>query len=157
MSIIKNIGNLPPDFRRTERSDKQSEIRRSGETGVKVPAPADKAQPKATDQVNLSDSAKILLQRESEVRKYSAELPNVETISIEDRKDIEVKIDSGFYSSPEVTGVVAGKIAAEQQIPKQGLTPTRMQQVIEKIRSNEYDSEDVLNVVADQIIKDLRK
>ncbi len=157
MSIIKNIGNLPPEFRRTERNDKQAQIKGSGDASTRAAAQSDKVTPNKTDQVNLSDSAKILLQRETEVNRFSSEMHKVETLAPEERAEIEEKIESGFYSSPEVTSTVAGKIANETQPAKPGLTPTRIQEVMERIQSNDYDSEKVINIVADQILKDLLK
>ena len=155
MSIIKNIGNLPPEFRRTERNDKQSEIRRSGESSAPAPVKNEQVPKHTTDQVNVSESARTLLQRDHEIERFSANMSAVETLSDDERKDIEAKIDSGFYSSPEVTSFVAGKIAAETELPQKSLSPTRMQEVIENIRSNQYSSEGVLDVVANKILKDL--
>ncbi len=157
MSIIKNIGNLPPEFRKTERNEKQSEIRRPADVSVKAPAQAEKVPTNSTDQVNVSDSAKTLFQRDAEIQKFTAELPNVDTLSSEEKREIEAKIDSGFYSTPEVTSYVAGKLVDESQPMQKSISPVRMQEVIEKIRSNEYDSQGVLDIIADKIIKDLER
>ena len=157
MSIIKNIGNLPPEFRRTDRNEKQSQIQRQGDTKARAPAAAsaEKVPANTTDQVHLSDTAKTLLQRDAEVNRFTAQLPNVETLSSDERRDIDFKIEAGFYNTPEVTETVAGKIAEDVDSAKKSLTPARMQDVIEKIRANEYDSASVLDTIADKIIRDL--
>jgi len=157
MSSIRNIGNLPPEFNRTERNEKQSQIKRNGDSTVATPVQSGKNPSKTIDQVNLSDSAKTMLQRDAEVTRFVGEMPQVETISPEDRKEIEEKIDSNFYSSPEVISAVASKVADETVRPTRTITPTRMQQVIESIRSNEYDSDKVIDVIANQMLKDILK
>lgn len=155
MVPIKNIGNLPPEFRRLERGDKNAPVRRSEDVKSQKPTTEAK-QVNTTDQVKLSDSARTMLQREAEVKSLLADMPNVETISDDERKDIEAKIEGGFYNSPEVVEAVAGKVAQEAaETPIKKLTPTRMQEVIEKIRDSQYESDSVLNVVADKILKEL--
>ncbi len=77
-----------------------------------------------------------------------------------ERQEIETKIESGFYTSNEVTESVAGQVAAASQetkidLSKTEITPTRMQQVLEKIRDNQYDSAGVVDIIADRILKDL--
>ncbi len=155
MSIIKNIGNLPPEFTRTERNKNSAKVQRPENMQSNTAAQPDNKQSKMADKVNLSDTGKNLLQRESEIRYYSEEVQKVETLNAEDRQDIESKIESGFYSSPEVTSFVAGRISTEVEPPQKSLTPARMQGVIENIRSNQYDSKDVLDVVAKKILQDI--
>lgn len=155
MSIIKNIGNLPPEFTRTERNKNSAKVQRTDNLQANTATQAENKQSKMADKVNLSESGKSLLQRESEIRYYSGEIEKVETLNAEDRQDIESKIDSGFYSSPEVTSFIAGKIATEAVAPQKSLNPARMQGVIENIRSNQYDSKDVLDVVAKKILQDI--
>ncbi len=160
MSPIKNIGNLPPEFRRAERNEKQSQLKKSDDSTARGPTKADQAQKTPQDFVNVSDSARTMLQRDAEVQQFKAEMPFIETLSSEEREDIEAKIDSGFYSSPEAISAVAGKIDTEfsvnqSDMHKQKITPTRMQEVIEKIRTSQYDSAKVLDTISDRIIKDL--
>lgn len=161
MTPIKNIGNLPPEFRRTERNEKQSSAKRSDDVKAQDPQQVDNKQQAPHDQVNVSDSARTMLQRDAEVERYRAELPSVETISPEEKQDIEAKIESGYYSSPEVISEIAGKIAQESvkasevESTKRSLTPTRMQEVMENIRKNLYESNDVIDVIASKVLKDL--
>ncbi len=160
MVPIKNIGNLPPEFRRTERNEKQTQVKRSADVGARGPTKVDKAQDKSQDQFKLSDSARTMLQRDAEVRRFTAEMPQIETLGPDERQEIEAKIDGGFYSSPEVVSTVAGKVSETSSVGKPDqthakLTPTRMQEVLEKIQTSQYDSMDVLDVIADRIIKDL--
>ncbi|MEA3287482.1 MAG: hypothetical protein U9Q77_08940 [Candidatus Marinimicrobia bacterium] len=156
MSPIKNIGNLPPEFRRSERNEKQSQVKKSSDLGARAPtAKTDQSQKISQDQVNVSDSARTLLQRDAEIQRFTGEMSTVETLSAEEQQVIEAKIESDFYSSPEVISTVAGKIADETTSAKLSLSPTRMQEVLENIRENQYASDAVIDVVADKIIKDL--
>ncbi len=157
MSSIRNIGNLPPEFRRTERNEKQSQIKHSGDSRVTNPAQSEHNKSKTLDQVNLSDSAKTMLQRDAEVKRFVGEMPQVETLSADDRKDIEEKIESDFYSSPEVISAIATRVADETVLPNKNISPTRIQQVLENIRSNQYESDKVIDVIANQIVKDILK
>ena len=160
MVPIKTIGNLPPEFRRTERNEKQDLLKRSSEQGARAPTGATSAQTIASDKVNVSDSARIMLQRDAEVQRFAEEIQSVDTLSSEERQEIEAKVKSGFYTTNEVTSSIAGKLfeaSAKDDIDstKTDITPTRMQQVLEKIRTNQYDSESVVDVIASKILKDL--
>ena len=160
MVPIRNIGNLPTEFRRTERNQKQNQIDSAAEGNLKAQKLGDKAVAGPKDQVNLSESARTLLQRDAEIQRYTAEMPFIETLSADEKRVIEARIASGFYTSPEMDQQVAGKIAEESKpadtsVASKGLSPTRFQEVIENIRTNQYDSQDVLGVIADRILKDL--
>ncbi|MCF6239057.1 MAG: hypothetical protein L3J79_09680 [Candidatus Marinimicrobia bacterium] len=156
MPPIKNIGNLPTEFQRAERNEKQKQVKRSNDLGARAPTATEpKTRKVPQDQVNVSDSARSLLQRDAEILRYSAEIPTTETLSPEERQEIETKIEADFYSSPQVVSSVAGKIAAESLGHSSGLSPTRMQEVLSNIRNNQYDSPGVIDVIADKIIKDL--
>ncbi len=160
MVPIRDIGNLPPEFRKTERNEKQDQLKRTGGQGVRAPDSSSQAQGVSSDQVNVSDSAKLLFQREAEILRFTGEVADAQTLSSEDRQDIEARIETGFYTSNEVTASVAGKISeddtSDAMDPKNSnITPTRMQQVLENIRMNEYDSQGVVDIIADRILKDL--
>jgi molecular chaperone GrpE (heat shock protein) len=161
MVPIKNIGNLPPEFRRTERNQKQAQLDKAAEYEKNNQAVSDPRSSTTQDQVNLSESARTLLQRDAEIQRYAAEVPNVETLSADERQEIEAKISSGFYTSPEVSADIAGKIAqdskagTEEVSPDSKLDPTRFQEVIENIRQNQYDSNEVLDIISERILKDL--
>jgi len=163
MSPIKQIGNLPPEFRRTERNEKQTDLKRSADSDARAPTKADQGSQTIRDQVNVSESARTLLQRDQEIQQYANKIPNVETLSTEARDDIKARLDSGFYSSSEVTAQVAARIFETEAVGSTpqtdsttaDLTPTRMQEVLENIRTKQYDNEAILGTIADKLLKDL--
>jgi len=160
MVPIKDIGNLPPEFRKAERNEKQEQLKRTDGKGVRSQNVANQQPNISSDQVNVSDSARILFQREAEIQRFTAEIPEIETLSSEERQEIEGKIEAGYYTSTEVTASVAGKITQDRPVdvldPKDSnITPTRMQQVLENIRNNEYDSQGIVDIIADRILNDL--
>ena len=160
MVPIKNIGNLPPEFRRTERNQKQSQLEKSAANSKQAQTIADSKQVSPQDQVKLSDSARTLLQRDAEIQRYTADVPSTETLSASDKQEIETNIKNGFYASPEVAKDIAGKLSDTEKThvgekETYSLSPTRFQEVIEKIREGQYESSEVLDVISERILKDL--
>jgi len=159
MPPIKQIGSLPPEFRRTERNENQSGLKKTAAENTQTSA-ADQNPSGIRDQVNLSESARILLQREMDIQQYAEQMPDISTLSAQDQEEIEAGIEDGFYSSPEVLGDVATKVA-EAETPlteaesEAQLTPSRLHEVLRNIQSQQYDRDDVLESIADKIIKEL--
>jgi len=159
MGPIKNITNLPPEFRRTERNEGEKRVheKKPGGSGKIQPDTSRVVEPQ--DSVKLSDTAKTLLNKQEEVGRYLTEIRSAETLSREEAREIEAKIGDGFYDSPEVIAQVAASLA---RIPTmdvanlRGLTPERLQEIMEKIRNGEYDSDEVLDTIVDRIQKDLQ-
>ncbi len=158
MVPIKNVGNLASELLQTKPSDKQ--VKSSANANTQDLSQTSETQKSALDRVKVSDSARTMLQRDAEVQHLSEQMESVETLSPQDRLEIESKIESGFYSSPDVISAVAGRIAEEagendKDSSKEELTAERLQEVIENIRSNKYDSNEILEDVAEKILKDL--
>ncbi len=158
MVPIKDVGNLASEFLPTKRSDKQ--VKSSTDVSTQDLAQTSETKKSALDRVKVSDSARTMLQRDAEVQHFSEKMESVETLSPQDRLEIESKIESGFYASPDVISAVAGSIAeeageTEKVAPKEELTPERLQEVIENIRTNKYDSNAILEDIAEKILKDI--
>lgn len=158
MGNIDNISNALGDLNRSQKNTTQKKVnhQKDGVESTQVK----KSTAKKPDQVQVSSAGKSLLQNSKAVEEYIKEIKNVETLSSEEAQYIESKIESDFYSNPAVVLKVAHSISQElsaqnAKAPQSGLNAERLQEIVKNIRNGQYDSDDVVSVIADRIIKDL--
>lgn len=154
MGPIRDISNLPPEFRRAERNEAQKRVEDSRKEATEK-LPQDAAKAVGQDKVSLSDTARTMLERGDEVKHYAKDLDKIDPISAEEIKAIEDKIGAGFYSSPEVLETIAAAISKTPGITASTITPERLQEIVGNIRDGKYDDDDVIGTIADRIINDL--
>ncbi len=160
MSPIKNISNLPQDFRRTERSDAQKRVQDKKADEKQQTLRSEQDPQAAKDSVRLSDAAQALLKKQNEVHKYVSEIGKIDPLDQSQVHEIEEKVGSGFYASPEVLEQVAAALSKVPTIADSGvaadkLTPEHLNEIMGRIRDGEYDGDAVVNTIIERIIQDL--
>jgi len=158
MTPIDNISNFKPDLSRSQKNDAQKKVNQRKDKVENNQL--NKSDAKKQDQVQVSSVGKSLLQNSKAVEDYLKDIKNVGTLSPEEAKYIEDKISSEFYSNPAVIRKVAQSISQELNVQnvkavQSGLNSERLQEIVNNIRNGQYDSDEITNVIADRLLKDL--
>lgn len=160
MALIDNISNIPPDLSKSQRNDIQKKVSQKESKVEKSPLKKPTVTNTKEDAVQVSSAGKSLLKSSKAVGDYLKEIDSVRNLSGEEAKYIEAKIESGFYSNPAVIQKVAQAISQELNVQNakavhSGLNVERLQEIVSKIRNKDYESDNIANVIADRLIKDL--
>lgn len=159
LAAINNITGNTGGFKRIEREKSLKRTKSSRETR---PAKVSTAQTENTkvikkDIVNISSSGKSLYRQKGKVSYYLNEIENIKTLSKEDLLKIHQRIESDFYSKPEVLTKIVEDIVSQGPADTQKTAvseeePRQLSEIRSKIVNGDYDSDEVLDVVIEKLL-----
>ena len=159
MAGINNITGNTDGFKRIEREKNLKRTKSARETrpGKISTAPTENAKVIKKDIVNISSSGKSLFGQQSEVNHYLKEIDNIKTLSKEELLKIHQRIESDFYSKPEVLAKIVEDIVSQGPADTQKATvsedgPRQLSEIRSKIANGDYDSEEVLDVIVEKLL-----
>jgi len=159
LAAINNITENTDGFKRIERDKNLRRAKSSRETrpGSVSNAPAENAKVIKKDIVNISSSGKSLFERKSAVKHYLKEIDDIKTLSKEDLLRIHQRIESNFYSKPEVLTKIVEDIVSQGPADSQKATvseegPRQLSEIRSKIVNGDYNSDEVLDVIVEKLL-----
>lgn len=158
MASIKDISGLPQEYKRVKKQNEQKKAHSTNSDNLK---------PKASvfpgkDTAQISNQAQALSESKSELDKYVAEIQKFQTLSSDRIQNISEKINSDFYSRSAVLEKIIesflfssdiNSISKDGQTKGKALTDEQLQHLREKIQNGNYDSNNVLNTIANKLLK----
>lgn len=164
MNPINNIPGLPQELKRFEKEDELRRVDTKKESGKgKI---SDSKSSNGVDKVKISTAGKKLLQQKMEISRYLNEIKNLETKSQKEIQNVQQKIANDYYSKTEVINKIAEsiiKLPTFQNIVKKNtkkdsgnvlskLDDDRLAEIQEKIKKGKYNTQEVIDVIAEQIL-----
>ncbi len=164
MNAINDItAGLSPEFKKIQKKDDLKRV--SSAKDLKAEASEKAVDKKQGDDVKISKTGKDLLQRDKEISGYVDELKQLSLLDQKTSGVIREKIAEGVYSKPEINDKIVdallslpmfrepGPDKVQEDAGNTGLDDQRLADIRKKIQGGGYDSEDVLEVVVDKLLK----
>lgn len=161
MASIKDISGLPRDYKQVEQEEKLKRSQ-SSKTDKGDKATKGTSAFSGKDKVEISSAGQALSATKTGVNKYVDELRHMQTSSQEKIDEIHGKIESNFYSRPEVLEKIVESlvvlesfqsVATEGTKPEKGLTDEQLQHIRVKIQNGDYNSSNVLETIVSELMK----
>lgn len=159
MTIIDNISGNTEEF---QRIDRDKDLKRTKSSKDLKPGKVSSVSTRNTreikkDIVDISPLGKSLLQQKSAVSHYQQEIESIKTLSQDDLFKIHQKIESNFYTKPEVLTQIVENIVSQGPADTQKTSvsegkSSRLSDIRYKIANGEYNSEEVLDVIVEKLL-----
>ena len=158
MTPIKDITGLPQEFKRLEREKNLKKVKDFKESKASEVG-KEKTGKIAKDKVMISKMGKSLLKRKEEISQYLKHFNNIKTLDEKTLSDIKQKIQSDYYSKPQVQSKIAETISNlpsfRNTSSKTSSKSEKIKEIQKKIKDGKYNSEVVLDVIAQHILDSL--
>ena len=164
MTPIKDIPGFNRDIQGIENDDKIRRVRseksrqdRELKKGKNLSQPFDRK-----DRVEISSKGQDPISQKENIARYVREIKQLPVSNTQDLVKIQQRIESGFYSKPEVLNKVAesilgsfkpASIGKEKVAGKKSLSDQKLNRIRENIQSGEYKSDKILNAITDELLK----
>jgi len=164
MTPIKDISDFNRDIQGLENDDK---IRRArSEKSLQnqelkkdenLSKPFDRK-----DRVEISSKGQDSISQKESIARYVREIKQLPVSDTQDIGKIQQRIESGFYSKPEVLNNIAESLITsfkstsavkDNTAGKKSSSDKRLDRIREKIQSGDYSSDKVLNTIMDELLK----
>lgn len=162
MGPISDITGIIGQFNKIEKETDSKRVKQPHTTsdtktaGLKSPT-------SQSVSVEISTSGKHLLQQEQDLLRYVETARTKDTLSTDQLTSLEKKVNEGYYSRPEVVEKIADAIAelptfqhlGEEAVKPAGtaLDAKEVARIRENIRNRRYDQDQVLETIAERILK----
>ena len=114
------------------------------------------------DKVEITSKGKDQISQKENIARYVREIKLLPSQNSQDFSKIQQRIESDFYSKPEVLNKVAesilgsfkpASIGKEKVAGKKSLSDHKLNRIRENIQSGEYKSDKILNAITDELLK----
>ena len=114
------------------------------------------------DKVEITSKGKDQISQKENIARYVREIKQLPSQNSQDFSKIQQRIESDFYSKPEVLNKVAesilgsfkpASIGKEKVAGKKSLSDQKLNRIRENIQSGEYESDKILNAITDELLK----
>lgn len=164
MNPINNIPGLIQELKKFEKEDELRRIDIKKESGKEKIS--DTKTSSGVDNVKISTAGKKLLRQKMEISRYLDEIKNLETKSQKEIQNVQQKIADDYYSKTEVLNKIAEsiiKLPTFQNIVKKNTTKDsgnvlskldedRLAEIQERIKKGKYNTQEVIDVIAERIL-----
>lgn len=164
MTPIKDISGFNRDIQgvegddkirraRTERSRQDQELKK----GENLSKPFDRK-----DRVEISSKRQDSISQKENIARYVREIKQLPVSDTQDLGKIQQRIESGFYSKPEVLNNIADSLITsfksisavkDNTAGKKSSSDKKLDRIREKIQNGDYSSDKVLNNIIDELLK----
>ena len=164
MTPIKDISGFDRDIQgvegddkirraRTERSRQDQELKK----GENLSKPFDRK-----DRVEISSKRQDSISQKENIARYVREIKQLPVSDTQDLGKIQQRIESGFYSKPEVLNNIADSLITsfksisavkDNTAGKKSSSDKKLDRIREKIQNGDYSSDKVLNNIIDELLK----
>ena len=164
MTPIKDIPGFNRDTQGIENDDKIRRVRskkshqdRELKKGENLSQPFDRK-----DRVEISSKGKDPISQKENIARYVREIKQLPVSNTQDLVKIQQRIESGFYSKPEVLNNIAESLIAnlkstsavkDNTAGKKSSSDKKLDRIREKIQNGDYSSDKVLNAITDELLK----
>ena len=164
MTPIKDISDFNRDIQGLENDDK---IRRArSEKSLQnqelkkdenLSKPFDRK-----DRVEISSKGQDSISQKESIARYVREIKQLPVSDTQDIGKIQQRIESGFYSKPEVLNNIAESLITsfkstsaikDNTAGKKSSSDKKLDRIREKIQEGDYSSDKVLNTIMDELLK----
>ena len=138
---------------RSEKSHQDQELKK----GEILSKPFDRK-----DRVEISSKGQDSISQKESIARYVREIKQLPVSDTQDIGKIQQRIESGFYSKPEVLNNIAESLITsfkstsavkDNTAGKKSSSDKRLDRIREKIQSGDYSSDKVLNTIMDELLK----
>ena len=164
MTPIKDISGFNRDIQGVENDDKirraRSERSRQDQElkkGENLSKPFDRK-----DRVEISSKRQDSISQKENIARYVREIKQLPVSATQDLGKIQQRIESGFYSKPEVLNNIADSLITsfkpisavkDNTAGKKSSSDKKLDRIREKIQNGDYSSDKVLNTIIDELLK----
>jgi hypothetical protein len=166
MMTIKDATELNQQMPNVDRTPAAAETGESQSRKLST-SNADTLSGVVKDSLELSEFAKLRIEKAAQVNQYLAELQKIKSPTDKDIEAIRSRLKTDFYQKPEVIdkileGLTRSPAAISEQVNRENLTNSsappavsdRLSEIQSKIQSGFYDSEEVLDIIATRMLSE---
>ncbi len=164
MTPIKDISGFNRDLQGIENEERirrvKSEKSQRTQDSKKSKDPSGSFNRK--DRVEISSKGQDSVSQKENVARYVREIKQLPVSDSQDFVKIQQRIESGFYSKPEVLNNIAESLLSSfkstsavknNTAGKKSLSDEKLDRIREKIQKGDYESDTILNAITDELLK----
>jgi len=164
MTPLKDISGLNRTIQGMEGEEKARRVRSKKDTQTAESKNVKESQSSfiRQDKVELTSKGQEQISQKESIARYVREIKQLPTQNSQEIANIKEKVDSGFYSKPEVldkisdsllSGYKSAKNISERSESRKPVSNEKLNRIREKIGTGNYDSEKILDIITDEMIK----
>ena len=164
MTPIKDISGFNRDLQSIEIEDKIRRVKskKSHRTQNSKKGADPSGSFNRKDRVEISSKGQDPVSQKENVARYVREIKQLPVSDTQDFVKIQQRIESGFYSKPEVLNSIAESLVSSfkptsavknNTAGKKSSSDEKLDRIREKIKNGEYESDTILNAITDELLK----
>ncbi len=155
MSIIKGLSGLSNEFLKLNDDKKTKKAESPAKSNITL-AKSNSSSNLGKDSVKISSTGKDMLEQQKQVEMYEENLKQIQTLGKKELLNVHNKISSNYYSKPEVLAKIVENIIPQNiedfEAVEESATPEKFNKIQENIANKVYDSDEVIDVIADKLL-----
>lgn len=164
MTPLKDISGLNRTIQGMEGEEKTRRVKSKKDTQIAESKKLKESQSSfdRQDKVEITSKGKEQISQKENIARYVREIKQLPSQNSQEIAIIKEKVDSEFYSKPEVLDKIADSLLSgykpttninERSETRKPVSDEKLNRIREKIGTGDYDSEKILDIITDQMIK----
>jgi len=164
MTPLKDISGLNRTIQAMEGEEKARRVRSKKDTQTAESKNVRKSQSSfdRQDKVEITSKGQDQISQKESIDRYVREIKQLPTQNSQEIASLRKKVDSGFYSKPEVLDKIADSLLSgykpatninERSESRKPASNEKLNRIRESIGTGEYDTEKILDIITDEMIK----
>jgi len=166
MTPLKELSGLNRNLQNIEGEEKIRRVKSSKKENVNNPKKIEDSSHTFSrkDSVQISSNKANQISEKETIARYVREVKQLPHQNTPDFSKIQQRIESGFYDKPQVVNDVAqavlstintSSLSRENQPTRKPLSDEKLNLIKEKVQNGDYNSQVVLDVVANKILNSI--
>ena len=165
MTPLKDISGLNRTIQGMEGEEKARRVRSKKDTQTEGSKNVRKSQSSfdRQDKVEITSKGQDQISQKESIARYVREIKQLPTQNSQEIASIRKKVDSEFYSKPEVLDKIADSLLSgykpaatninERSESRKPASNEKLNRIRESIGTGEYNTEKILDIITDEMIK----
>jgi len=164
MTPLKDISGLNRTIQGMEGEEKARRVRSKKDTQTEGSKNVRKSQSSfdRQDKVEITSKGQDQISQKESIARYVREIKQLPTQNSQEITSIRKKVDSEFYSKPEVLDKIADSLLSgykpatninERSESRKPASNEKLNRIRESIETGEYNTEKILDIITDEMIK----
>ena len=164
MTPLKDISGLNRTIQGMEGEEKARRVRSKKDTQTEGSKNIRKSQSSfdRQDKVEITSKGQDQISQKESIARYVREIKQLPTQNSQEITSIRKKVDSEFYSKPEVLDKIADSLLSgykpatninERSESRKPASNEKLNRIRESIETGEYNTEKILDIITDEMIK----
>tara|TARA_B100001123_G_C15345850_1_gene1037092 strand:+ start:3197 stop:3697 length:501 start_codon:yes stop_codon:yes gene_type:complete len=164
MTPLKDISGLNRTIQGLEGEEKARRVKSKKDAQTAGPKNVKETQSSfdRKDKVEITSKGQEQISQKENIARYVSEIKQLPSQNSQEIANIKERVESEFYSKPEVLDKIADSLLSgykpatninERSETRKPASNEKLNRIREKIGTGEYDSEKILDIIADEMIK----